>query len=60
MAYMYHIMPYKPYDEFRVLWLGLGSTIIAYMHLHDVGKIFYGYGCIFGELFDVTMARFLA
>jgi len=33
---------------------------MAYMHLHDVGNIFYGYGCIFGKLLDVTMVRFLA
>jgi len=33
---------------------------MAYMHLHDAGKIFYSYGFIFGELFDVTMERFLA
>jgi len=33
---------------------------MAYMHLHDVGNIFYCYGCVFGMLFDVTMMRFLA
>jgi len=33
---------------------------MAYMHLYDAGEIFYGYGCIFRKLFDVTMVRFLA
>jgi len=36
------------------------AWFMAYMHWHDVGKIFYGYGFIFGELVDVTMVRFLA
>ena len=31
-----------------------------HMHWHDVGETFDDYAFIFGELFDVTMASFLA